>query len=155
MDPDIEPAEADLMDEPVDDNAVEIPGLNLNVNGILGLDLNDEPVNPPELDLNALVDMEEVIIDPLMENPQPNEMFLELNDLLNQVNEEEEDEQEANNDLVNLNEELVNIVNNPADLEVNIPVQNGPAVNVYPLEIQEEDLMNEDEIQQQIQEEAA
>lgn len=37
--------------------------------------------------------MQEMVIDPLVQVAQPQEQFVELNDLLNQVNEEEEDEQ--------------------------------------------------------------
>lgn len=42
-------------------------------------------------DLNAPADMQEMIIDPVVEEPLQQEMFLEVIDLLNQVNEEEED----------------------------------------------------------------
>lgn len=98
--------------------------------------------------------MQEMVIDPVNQNPHPQEMFLEINDFLNQVNENEEDEQVAEDDINPLQEELANLVNNPAEMEVHIPVLNGPTVDVFPLEIQEEDLMNDDEIQQQIEEEA-
>lgn len=61
----------------------------------------------------------------------------------------------AEDDINPLQEELTNLVNNPAEMDVHIPILNGPAVDVFPLEIQEDDLMNDDEIQQQIEEEAA
>jgi hypothetical protein len=48
--------------------------------------------------------------------------------------------------------ELANLVNNSANMDVNIPAQFEPMV---PLEIQEDDLMNDAKIQQQIEEEAA
>lgn len=59
---------------------------------IPNFDLNEEPMNPQELSLNMPLDMQEMIIDPVPHGPQPQDMFLEHNDLLNQVNEEEEDE---------------------------------------------------------------
>lgn len=117
--------------------------------------LNEEPINPPVLDLNVPADMQEMVIDPVDQNPNPQEMFLELNDLLNQVNEHEEDEQMADADINPIQEELANLINNPADVEVNIPVLNGSPIDVLPLEIQEENLMNDEEIQQQLEEEAA
>jgi hypothetical protein len=77
-------------------------------------------------------------------------MFFELNDLLNQVNEEEEDQ-----NVPDLEDDLANLANavHMEEIQVDLPILDGPAVNVLPLEIQEADLMNEEEIQQQIQEE--
>lgn len=67
-----------MNDLPLDGNVA--PALNLNV----------APVDHLELDLNEPADMQEMFIDPIFHGPQPQEMVLELNDLLNQVNEEEE-----------------------------------------------------------------
>lgn len=92
-----------------------------------------------------------MVVDPVFHGPQPQEMFQELNDLLNQVNENEEDGLDAQIDL--LEAEVGN--NDPPAVEVDIPVLNGPMENFLPLEIQEDDLMNEDEIQEQLGEEAA
>jgi hypothetical protein len=61
-----------------------------DVNDVPDFNLNEELENPPDLDMNTPADMQEMIIDPITQGPQPQEMFLELNDLLNQVNEEEE-----------------------------------------------------------------
>lgn len=115
------------------------------------LDLNEEPKNPLELDLNAPADMQEMVIDPVKDDPRQHEMFLELNDLLNQVNEEEEDAQAEEN----LPEPVLagdgNLFN-LANMEIAMPAHFEP---LMPLEIQEDDLMNDEEIQQQIQEEGA
>lgn len=73
-------------------------------------------------------------------------MFLKLNDLLSQVNEEEEDEQEGQDDF--FPKEMVNPIINPPIVEVNIPILNEPMVNVFPMEIQDNELVNGDEIQQ-------
>lgn len=62
------------------------------VQNIPAFNLNEDP-EQPHLDLNVVPDMQEMIIDPVQVNHQQ-EMFLELNNLLNQVNEEEEDEAE-------------------------------------------------------------
>jgi hypothetical protein len=95
-----------------------------------------------------------MIIDLVVPRRHPQEMFLELNDLLNQLNEEEEDEQ-FNQDALNpMQEELVDALNNPPPVEVDIPIFNAPVENFLPLEIQE-DIMVDDEIQQQLEEEAA
>lgn len=99
--------------------------------------------------------MQEMIIDPVVPGPQHQEMFLDLNDLLNQVNEEEEDEQFDQEALNLIQEGLANALNDPPVVDVDIPVLNAPAENFLPLEIQEEDLMAEDEIQQQLEEEEA
>jgi hypothetical protein len=130
-------------------------GLDQNpVDGIPSLNLNAEPENPPILDLNAHAELEDMVIDPQIP-PLQQEMFIELNDLLNQVNEDEEDAQPAENEAGLLQENVPNFAINLADLEVNIPALHEPAVNVFPSEIQENDLMNEEEIQQQIADEAA
>lgn len=140
------------------DNApaeAECNGWPDNVNEVPNFNLNEDPKNPPELDLNAPADMQEMIIDPIIQGPQPQEMFLELNDLLNQFNEEEEDEQGHQNDFFPVQEEVAHPVNNPPTVEVNIPILNELMVDVFPLEIQEDEFMNDDEIQRQIAEEAA
>lgn len=62
------------------------------VQNIPAFNLNEDP-EQPHLDLNVVPDMQEMIIDPVQVNHQQ-EMFLELNNLLNQVNEEEEHEAE-------------------------------------------------------------
>ena len=121
-----------------------IPDLNLNAG---------PAANPPVIYLNAPMDMEEMIIDPVFGNPQPNEMYLELNDFLEQINEAEEDEENVEENLLEAN--VVNFAHDPLDMEVNIPILNGPADNFLPLEIQEDDLMNDEEIQEMIEEEAA
>jgi hypothetical protein len=53
-----------------------------------------------------------------------------------------------------MQEELVDALNNPPAVEVDIPIFNAPVENFLPLEIQE-DIMVDDEIQQQLEEEAA
>ena len=97
--------------------------------------------------------MQEMIIDPVIQGPQHHEMFLELNDLLNQVN-EEEDEHENNVALVPIQEDFANSLNDPLAVEVNIPILDGPTENFMPLEIQEDDLMDDAEIQQIVAEAA-
>ena len=82
-------------------------------------------------------------------------MFLELNDLLNLVNEEEEDEQYDQEALNPIQEELANALNDPPVVEVDIPALIAPAEIFLPLEIQEDYLMAEDEIEEQLEEEAA
>lgn len=132
-----------------------ILGLQVDADAVApGLDLNGQPANPLDLDLNALVDMQEVIINPVHPAPQPFEAFLELSDLINQDNENEEIQIQENLDPANPLGIQDNL-NVNADLDVQLPVLNGPAENFLPLEIHEEDLMNEDEIQQQIEEEEA
>jgi hypothetical protein len=37
--------------------------------------LNEEPENPPAIDLNAPADMQEMVVDPVFHGPQPQEMF--------------------------------------------------------------------------------
>lgn len=115
-----------------------------------GFDLNEAPDNPLDLDLNERADMQEMIIDPVVEGPQPQEMFLELNDLLNQVNEKEEDAQVQENEVVAVQNELAALANNQAGEEINFPAFHAP---MMPLEMQEDELMNDAEIQQQLQEE--
>jgi hypothetical protein len=94
--------------------------------------------------------MEEMVVDPIIHGPLPQEMFFELNDLLNQVNEEDEDQ-----NVPDMEDDIVNLVNavHMEEIQVDLPILDGPAVNMLPLEIQEADLMNDEEIQQQIQEE--
>lgn len=70
---------------------------------------------------------------------------------LNQVNEEEEDNLPVQDGLVG-EQDVDVLVEVPQVIEVNIPVVNAPE-NFLPLEIQEEDLMEEEEIQQQVEEE--
>jgi len=117
-----------------------------NVQEIPNFDLNEDAENPPELNLNEVPDMQEMIIDQVIQGPQHHEMFLELNDLLNQVNEEDEDEHENNVALDPIQEDFANALNDPPAIEVNIPILDGSADNFMPLEIQEDDLMNDAEI---------
>lgn len=86
--------------------------------------------------------MQKMIIDPVIQGPQPQEMFLELNDLLNQVNEEEEDAKAEQDDF--FLDQMANPAIDPPTVEVNMHVLNEP---MMPLEIQEDELMNDDEIQ--------
>lgn len=53
-------------------------------------------------------------------------MFLEINDLLNQVNEEEEDGQVDENEIDQVQNELANAINNQADVEIVFPAQFEP-----------------------------
>jgi hypothetical protein len=119
------------------------------------LDLNLEPDNPLDLDLNAPVDMQEMVINPILPDPRQHEIFLELNDLLNQVNENDEDMLQEEIQHIDPLENFDMQVNAPDNVEVHIPALNGPRMDALPLEIQEEDLMNDEEIQQQLEEEAA
>jgi len=123
------------------DNAV--PNLNENV----------APVLQQELDLNAPADPEEMVIDPVFPGPLQQEMFIEMNDLLNQVN-EEEDILVNLDDLHSIENELDNMINDPQNVDVVLPHLNNP-VDAMHHEIQENELMNDEEIQQQIAEEAA
>jgi hypothetical protein len=45
-----------------------------------------------------------------------------------------------------MQEELVDALNNPPAVEVDIPIFNAPVENFLPLEIQEDDIMADDEI---------
>lgn len=119
-----QPVDNDIAWDAWPDNIQHIPALNLNV-------MHEDP---PVLDLNALPDMQEIIIDPVI-NQQQQELIVELNDLLNQVNEEEEDEaglQEAPEPLVNNPDQgLIN----PPEVELNLLVINQPGENFLHLEI--------------------
>jgi hypothetical protein len=130
----VEPVEQlEQADGPLNDPqaGMEVPDLNLNVNpdALLALDLN-EPA-----------DMEEMIVDPIFIGPPPpvDEEFV-------QVNEEEEDAQPVANENVPVILPLMQ-----DNHEVVFPAALNP---MMPMEIQEEDLMNDDEIQQQIHDDA-
>lgn len=110
------------------------------------MDLNADPENPPDINLNVVPNMQEMIIDPIVPGPHHQEIFLELNDFLNQVNEEEEDEQFDQDALNPIEEELAKALNDPSVVEVDIPIFKAPAKNFLPLEIQEDDIMADDEI---------
>lgn len=129
-------------DGPVDEDFNQIPADDQEV---FEFDLNEEPKNQPEINLNESADMQEMVVDPVDQGPIPQEAFLELNDLLNQVNEDEEDAQFDGNEIDFVQNELVDAVNNQADMEVAFPAVLEP---MMPLENQEDDLMNEAEIQQ-------
>jgi hypothetical protein len=117
------------------------------VQNIPASNLNEDP-EQPHLDLNVVPDMQEMIIDLVQVNHQQ-VMFLELNNLLNQVNEEEEHEVEIQEIQEEQNVEVNQIQVNPVP-EVNRPALNHPAENFMHLEIHEEDLMVEDEIQEEL-----
>lgn len=75
-------------------------------------------------------------------------MFLEPNDLLNQVNEQEEDQNIDDADQIL--EDLANAVNlEHQPVQVDLPHLEGPAENFLHHEIQENELMNDEELQQQ------
>lgn len=95
-----------------------------------------------------------MVIDPVFPGPLQQEMFIEMNDLLNQVNEEEEDILVNLDDLPPIENELDNLINDPQNVDVVLPHLNIP-VDAMHHEIQENELMNDEEIQQQIAEEAA
>jgi hypothetical protein len=128
------------------------PAVNI---AVPDLNVQAAPKNLQVIDLNDPMDMEEMIIDPVMHGPMPQEMFLELNDLLNQVNEDEEEHLADPDNLFPVQDELAGLIDEPEPVEVNIPALNNPAVDALHLEIPEDELMNDDEIQQQINEEAA
>lgn len=72
------PVEVEHAEEQLaEDNLLDLPVLDG-----LDLNLNDEPVAVQNFDLNESADMQEMVIDPVFQEPQQNEMFLELNDLL-------------------------------------------------------------------------
>jgi hypothetical protein len=96
-----------------------------------------------------------MVINPILPDPRQHEIFLELNDLLNQVNENDEDMLQEEIQHIDPLENFDMQVNAPDNVEVHIPALNGPRMDALPLEIQEEDLMNDEEIQQQLEEEAA
>lgn len=84
-------------------------------------------------------------MDPVLPGPQPQEMFHELNDLLNQANEDEEDDQVDEEALNMVQDNLAQELNAQHTSEVNVPVLNEPAQNFLLLEIQEDDLMGDEE----------
>ena len=84
------------------------------------------------VDINIPVDPKEMVIDPPFAGPVQQEMFLELNDFLNQVSEDEDDADLDPTPNAEFNDPLVIAVE---PVEVNIPVLDGPAQNVFPLEI--------------------
>jgi hypothetical protein len=104
-------------------------------------DLNNNPDAPLVLDLNEPADMEEMVVDPVFIGPLP-----PVNDLVVQVNEIEEDAQ-----LVVEGNAPVAMPGIQENHEVIFPAALNP---MMPMEIQEEDLMNDDDIQQQLQDEA-
>jgi hypothetical protein len=79
--------------------------------------------------------------------------MLNLDDLLIQVNEEDEDTL-GEQDAPNMDDNMAMPIEDPLAVEVNIPVI--ASLEIFlPFEIQEEELMNDDEIQQHLNEEAA
>lgn len=128
-------------------NATADQNLNLAADNAAQLNLNVAPGNLEGFDLNADAELEEMVIDPVQHGPMPQEMFLELNDLLNQVNEQEEDQNIDNADQIL--EDLANAVNlEPQPVQVDLPHLDGSAENFLHHEIQENDLMNDEELQQ-------
>lgn len=121
----------------------------INLNADPGLNLNLMPEDP-ELDLNVPVDMQEVVVDPVFGGPEAQDAAPELNFPFEQVNEEEEDLLVAVENA--LDPGLGALANNPVGMEIVMPDHLEP---LMPLEILEEDLMNDDEIQQMIDEEEA
>jgi hypothetical protein len=112
------------------------------------INLNDVP--PPALDLNLAPpellelgpDQHEMIIDPLfpplVQQPTEQQMI--------QVNEAEEDADEVEE--MEVVAPVQEQAPQPAEVDVVIPVLNAP-VDVLPLEIQDDDLMNDEELQNQ------
>jgi len=104
-------------------------------------DLNEAP--QLGLNLNEVPDQQETIVDPLF--PPAHEMVVEP--VLVQINEAEE-EGEGEDEMVIADIDNQEQVQNVQQVQVDIPILNEP-VNVFPLEIQEDDLMNDEEIQEQ------
>lgn len=93
-----------------------------------------------------------MVIDPVI-GPQQQELFFELNDLLNHVNEEEEGDQEfqgGQND-----QEMANPDVFQSPMHVVIPALNESMVNFVPLESHVDELMDEERFEQQLANEVA
>jgi len=106
----------------------------------LNIDINEAP--QMGIDLNEAPDQEEMIVDPLfppMHEEAPEPVLVQVNEA-EEENEMEEEEEVVNND----NQEQMQEV----QAQVNMPALMGP-VNVFPLEIQKDDLMIDEEIQNQ------
>jgi hypothetical protein len=110
---------------------------------VQNININEAPQNGLGLDLNAFPDQQEMIIDPLFPPVQVEEVEPEPLDQVNEAEEEAEVEEVIMNDIADIQQGAQEAAQ---EVEVIMPDQYVP---MMPLEIQEEDLMNNAEIQEQ------